>query len=106
MFPIVIGWLTPYLGDTLPRLRRHTVSAGIIGDAILLLSLFVLSAPIFGTSCGPSSFARRGSCSRNRLWRLRAQRAPRSAIDPRRTLMCKTHAKRPAASAEKPHQAC
>jgi hypothetical protein len=27
MFPIVIGWLTPYLGDTLPRLRRHTVSA-------------------------------------------------------------------------------
>ena len=34
--------MTPYLGDMLPLFRRHTVSAGIIGDVILLLSLFVL----------------------------------------------------------------
>jgi hypothetical protein len=40
----------------LPLLRHHMVSAGIIGDVILLLSLFVLGA-IFGTSCGPSLFA-------------------------------------------------
>ena len=42
VFPILIGWMTPYLGDMLSLFRRHTVSAGIIGDVILLLSLFVL----------------------------------------------------------------
>jgi len=42
VFPILIGWMTPYLGRMLPLFRRHTVSAGIIGDVILLLSLFVL----------------------------------------------------------------
>jgi hypothetical protein len=42
VIPILIGWVTPYLGDMVPLLRRHSVSTGITGDIILLLSLFVL----------------------------------------------------------------
>jgi hypothetical protein len=34
--------VTPDLGDMVPLLRRHSVSTGITGDIILLLSLFVL----------------------------------------------------------------
>ena len=32
----------PYLGDMVPLLRRYSVSAAIVGDIILLFSLFVL----------------------------------------------------------------
>jgi len=42
VIPILIGWVGPYLGDMVPLLRRYSVSAAIVGDMILLLSLFVL----------------------------------------------------------------
>ncbi|HEX2448525.1 MAG TPA: hypothetical protein VHK26_10130 [Methyloceanibacter sp.] len=42
VIPILIGWVGPYLGDLVPLLRRYSVSAAIVGDIILLFSLFVL----------------------------------------------------------------
>ncbi len=40
--PIFFGWVSPYLPNIVPALNRHTVSAAVLGDAMLLISLFVL----------------------------------------------------------------
>ena len=40
--PIFFGWVSPYLPDLVPALNRHTVSAAVLGDAMLLIGLFVL----------------------------------------------------------------
>jgi hypothetical protein len=40
--PIVFAWVSPYLEQLAPSIGRHTVQAGITGDILLLVSLFVL----------------------------------------------------------------
>ncbi len=40
--PILIGWISPYVGDTMPALNRLTPGAAMAGDIAFLFSLFVL----------------------------------------------------------------
>lgn len=41
-FPILIGWLLPYFIDLIPHYSEYKMIINIIGDAILIASLFVL----------------------------------------------------------------
>jgi hypothetical protein len=40
--PIVFGWVVPYAADLIPGYTGHEITYGIIGDLMLLASLFVL----------------------------------------------------------------
>jgi hypothetical protein len=40
--PIVFGWLAPYATDLIPGYTGNELTYGIIGDMLLLVSLFVL----------------------------------------------------------------
>jgi hypothetical protein len=40
--PLLFGWAAPYLGPHLPRFDEHPFPFAITGDALLLISLFVL----------------------------------------------------------------
>ncbi len=40
--PIIFGWLTPYVADLIPGYPGNELTYGIIGDLLLLVSLFVL----------------------------------------------------------------
>ncbi len=40
--PLLLGWLAPYLGSYLPGYATHSLIYAIGGDAMLLVSLFVL----------------------------------------------------------------
>ncbi len=40
--PIVFGWLAPYAADLIPGYPGNELTYGIIGDLLLLVSLFVL----------------------------------------------------------------
>jgi hypothetical protein len=40
--PIVFGWVAPYVSDLIPGYFRERVHLCIIGDLLLLVSLFVL----------------------------------------------------------------
>lgn len=40
--PIVLGWLTPYAADLIPGYQGHEPTYGVIGDLLLLASLFIL----------------------------------------------------------------
>jgi len=40
--PIVFGWLAPYAADLIPGYLGNELTYGIIGDLLLLVSLFVL----------------------------------------------------------------
>ncbi len=40
--PIVFGWLAPYASDMIPGYLGKELTYGIIGDLVLLVSLFVL----------------------------------------------------------------
>jgi len=42
IIPVVFGWLAFYATDMIPGLRGNEFTYGIIGDLILLISLFVL----------------------------------------------------------------
>lgn len=42
VLPILLGWLAPYVADRLPRYTTHSVVYAVAGDALLLVSLFVL----------------------------------------------------------------
>ena len=41
-FPLLIGWLTPYVSDLIPRYSEYHVALAIAGDGMLVLGLFVL----------------------------------------------------------------
>jgi hypothetical protein len=40
--PLLVGWAAPYLGHHIPRFDEHPFPFAITGDALLLISLFVL----------------------------------------------------------------
>jgi len=40
--PIVFGWLAPYVADLIPGYRGNELTYAIVGDLLLLVSLFVL----------------------------------------------------------------
>ena len=40
--PILLGWLTPYLADRVPGYVGNEFVFGVVGDLVLLTSLFVL----------------------------------------------------------------
>lgn len=40
--PFLMGWTSPYLGEYLPGFEAHPHYYGIAGDALVLISLFVL----------------------------------------------------------------
>jgi hypothetical protein len=40
--PLLVGWAAPYLGPHIPRFDQHPIPLAIAGDALLLISLFVL----------------------------------------------------------------
>ena len=40
--PILLGWVSPYLGDQFPVLRDNPKVIAITGDVVLLVGLFVL----------------------------------------------------------------
>ena len=40
--PIVFGWLAPYVADLIPGYRGNEFTYAIVGDLLLLVSLFVL----------------------------------------------------------------
>ena len=40
--PLLFGWASPYFGHHIPGFQQHTMAYAIIGDALLLASLFVL----------------------------------------------------------------
>jgi len=40
--PILFGWLAPYVSPYVPGYAAHRLSVSIIGDSILIVSLFVL----------------------------------------------------------------
>jgi hypothetical protein len=40
--PIVFGWLAPYAADLIPGYLGNEITYGIVGDLLLLVSLFVL----------------------------------------------------------------
>ncbi len=41
-FPILIGWLLPYFIDLVPFLNEYIFLINILGDVIIIVSLFVL----------------------------------------------------------------
>ena len=41
-FPLLFGWLAPYVGHWIPGYREHPLACGIAGDALLLVGLFTL----------------------------------------------------------------
>jgi len=42
LLPLLFGWLAPYLSNLIPFFKTHCIALGIIGDALFVLSLFVL----------------------------------------------------------------
>lgn len=40
--PILFGWLSPYLISAIPEIHEKRVVFGVVGDAMLILGLFVL----------------------------------------------------------------
>lgn len=40
--PVVFGWLAPYAADLIPGYQRNEFTYAIVGDLLLLVSLFVL----------------------------------------------------------------
>ena len=42
LLPLLFGWLAPYLSSLIPFLKTHCIALGIIGDALFVVSLFVL----------------------------------------------------------------
>jgi len=42
LIPILVGWVTPYASYVIPELITHKLIVGIVGDLILIISLFVL----------------------------------------------------------------
>ena len=40
--PLLLGWATPYFGGYLPGFQEHPLVYAAIGDALLLVSLYVL----------------------------------------------------------------
>ena len=42
VLPLVFAWKAPYVTELMPLLGRHSTTAAIVTDAILLISLFVL----------------------------------------------------------------
>jgi hypothetical protein len=40
--PLLTGWLTPYVSDHIPQYDEFRVALAIVGDGMLVLSLFVL----------------------------------------------------------------
>lgn len=42
VIPLMFGWLWPYFGAYLPRLDEHPLVYAVAGDALLLISLFIL----------------------------------------------------------------
>lgn len=40
--PIIFGWITPYAADFIPRYSGNEIAYAIVGDLLLLASLFVL----------------------------------------------------------------
>lgn len=40
--PLVLAWIAPYAAEIAPAFGRHTIRDGVIADAILIVSLFVL----------------------------------------------------------------
>jgi hypothetical protein len=41
-FPLLMGWLAPYVDDLIPRYGDYHVALAIAGDGLLVLGLFVL----------------------------------------------------------------
>lgn len=42
VLPLLLGWLMPYISPWLPGYSTHPVVYGVVGDAVLLISLWVL----------------------------------------------------------------
>ena len=42
LLPLLFGWLAPYLSSLIPFFKTHCIALGIIGDALFVVSLFVL----------------------------------------------------------------
>jgi hypothetical protein len=42
LLPILFGWLAPYLSNLIPFFKTHCIAFGIVGDVLLVVSLFVL----------------------------------------------------------------
>jgi hypothetical protein len=42
LLPLLFGWLAPYLSSLIPFIKTHCIALGIIGDALFVVSLFVL----------------------------------------------------------------
>jgi hypothetical protein len=42
LLPLLFGWLAPYLSNLIPLFKTHCIAFGIIGDGLLVVSLFVL----------------------------------------------------------------
>ena len=40
--PLLFGWVAPYLSNLIPFFKTHCIALGIIGDALFVVSLFVL----------------------------------------------------------------
>jgi hypothetical protein len=42
LLPILFGWLAPYLSNLIPVFKTQCIAFGIVGDVLLVVSLFVL----------------------------------------------------------------
>jgi hypothetical protein len=42
VLPLLLGWASPYLGHYLPGLKENPLIYALVGDGLLLISLFVL----------------------------------------------------------------
>ena len=42
VIPLLLGWATPYFGGYLPGFHQHPLVYAAIGDALLLVSLYLL----------------------------------------------------------------
>ncbi len=42
LVPMLWGWLTPYVAQEIPGYEEHRLAVGLLGDLLLLSSLFVL----------------------------------------------------------------
>jgi hypothetical protein len=42
LLPILFAWLAPYLSNLIPVFKTHCIAFGIVGDVLLVVSLFVL----------------------------------------------------------------
>jgi hypothetical protein len=40
--PLLLGWVSPYLGPHMPGFDEHSLAFAVVGDVMLLVSLFVL----------------------------------------------------------------